>query len=114
MTTISNRFVSSVSYQNCFQDLLSIANRYPEKTGFVPCVGNKEGKKIPLKGADNWENGSIVATDLTKFDRMTMLAIVLGNQYIAVDCDGHTAINYLEDKINLELPETLTRDWREN
>lgn len=108
MTTISNRFVSSVSYQNCFQDLLSIANRYPEKTGFVPCVGNKEGKKIPLKGADNWENGSIVATDLTKFDRMTMLAIVLGNQYIAVDCDGHTAINYLEDKINLELPETLT------
>lgn len=74
---------------------------------FVPCKKGLNDKKIPCKGAKGWEQGSIDIEALKNFPDLEMVAIVLGTEYIAIDCDGLSAIEKL-NALGFDLPETLT------
>lgn len=84
-----------------------IADKFPANTGFIPCVAGATGKKVPMK-AEKWQSGRINNLVLREFEpRYTMLGLLLGEKYLAIDCDGVSAIQLLES-YNWQLPETLT------
>jgi hypothetical protein len=103
------RFTASVEAKSV-KEFLRIAKNFPGDTGLVPCWGNPEGKKVPCKGSDGWQNSSITKHDLSDFPNMEMLGLVLGKKYLSIDADGVTALEKLSEilgEFGLELPETL-------
>lgn len=104
----SEKFTASVEAKN-LKEFLKVAKNFSGDTGFVPCFGNPEGKKVPCRGADGWQNGDITRHDLSDYPNLEMLGLLL-KKYIAIDADGVTALQKLSDilaEFNLELPETL-------
>jgi hypothetical protein len=67
-----------------------------DASAFVPCWGTPQGKKAPCSGADKWQQGEIGIDALEDFPTMEMLALVLGNKFLAVDADGASALALLE------------------
>jgi Protein of unknown function (DUF3987)/Bifunctional DNA primase/polymerase, N-terminal len=103
------RFSASVEAKNV-KEFLKVAKNFPGDTGLVPCWGNPEGKKVPCKGSDGWQNSSITKHDLSDYPNMEMLGLVLGKKYLSIDADGVTALEKLSEilgELGLELPETL-------
>jgi hypothetical protein len=89
------------------EQLKTIATRF-DNASFVPCVHNSKGQKPPCKDAKEWAKGWIKIDSLDNFD-FKCLGLLLGTEYLAIDCDGKGAITLLEGLIQTygKLPNTL-------
>ena len=98
----SNLLTPSVNKETVFQELLDIAAKFPPDTSFVPCRNNPTtGQKPPCKEALDWQSGKYTVDTLVNFPQMTCLGLLLKEQYIALDCDGVTAIKKYDELATL-------------
>ena len=97
--------VASVDVSQPIEDQLKAISKSFPGSGFVPC---DHSNKCPRPGTTEWSNGWIKTDNLDNFDFKT-LGLVLGAEYLAIDCDGKSSINLLAGLLQTygELPDTL-------
>jgi hypothetical protein len=101
-------FVASVDASQPIKDQLKVIAQTFPGSSFVPCVHNSKGQKPPCKDAKEWAKGWIKIDNLDNFD-FKCLGLLLGTEYLAIDCDGKSSINLLNGLLQTygELPDTL-------